>query len=74
MTMTYGELAGHADLLQEDLDRKRRQVRNEDHTPSARAGLLTQINALADRVDEIRTQCEGHTTAELTPLASPALA
>jgi hypothetical protein len=72
MTMTAGELLEHAERLQEDLDHKRHQIRNGDLTTTARAGLLTQINALADRVDEIQHQCEDHTAPVITPV--PAVA
>lgn len=68
MTMTTGELLEHAGRLQEDLDHKRHQIRSETLTTAARAGLLTQINALADRVDEIQRQCSGHTAPDMIPV------
>lgn len=67
MTMTIGELLEHAERLQADIDAKRHQILGNDCTANRRAALLTQINALADRVDEIRSQCEGHTPRETAP-------
>jgi len=57
MTMTPGELLEHAERLQADIDVKRHQILSSGCTASRRAALLYQINAMSDRVDEIRALC-----------------
>lgn len=51
--MTVDELLEHARDLQADLEHKRKQIQRGDYSVYARATLLSQINALQDRVDEI---------------------
>lgn len=53
MSMTYGELADHVDLLRGLLRTKEHQIEYETLTPSARDCLTLQVNALIDRVNQI---------------------
>lgn len=55
--MTVDELLEHADRLEADLIHKQREIRTGAHSPYSKATLSRQIEALQDRVDEIRRQC-----------------
>lgn len=55
--LTIADLMAHALLLEDDLRIKRRQIL-ADNRPCIRAALLHQINALDDRIQEIKQQCQ----------------
>lgn len=70
-TLTYGEILEHADRLEGALLAHRRQIR-ESASPVVRGRLMCECAALQDRIEEIRSRCQGHGhqelyTADVTP-------
>lgn len=66
-TLTYGEILEHAERLEGALLAHRRQIR-EGASPALRGRLLSECAALQDRIEEIRSRCEGHDRQELYTL------